>query len=123
MVTTCGQLTRLRHRGHKDHLQGPYFPPTENSSDAATLISHAWAEYQDQSNDSDHAEHPHPTGAPPSHTITVHGAFFGIAHTLFVNRRVAFLGHVHGSRHHRHAFVHRLHVVCHRLQVINYRLL
>jgi hypothetical protein len=51
----------------------------ENGLEWGTPISPACAEYQSQSNDSHYPEHPHPTRVPPSHTITVHGAPFGIA--------------------------------------------
>src|SRR5450759_2624634 len=39
----------------------------------STQISLACPEYQGQSDDQHHTEHPHPTHVPPFHAISVHG--------------------------------------------------
>src|ERR1019366_4505421 len=70
----------------------------------STQISLACPEYQGQSDDQHHPEHPHPTRVPPFHTISVHGTSSGIAvlrirsptiPLSFSRRRAAFFMHVH----------------------------
>ena len=116
MVTTCGQLTTTppRTQGSQDAISAD-----RKQLGCGTLISHAWSDNSDQSNDSDHAEHPQPV----LHTLPYHNRAWSLLQELPIPylsiAASPFLGMFMGAGIIRHAFVHRLHVICHRLRVIS----